>query len=224
MTEVGQFDYCGILNKSSAQSAVLLFRIYSFSFPWSRTTSLGLFLPSSLPILEVKNHTVPPYSYIYIFKHFSNTSGTRLKYFLLVTMNCPSRTDEPLENDGWNQNPPPLAADLTTRQDLNGLVNRRTQHDSILSLGDDRASDTHDRTLDPHLPRADTPEDFKGKPNADVQAAPLAMPGTPPSSLSTQGGSGTPPKPGFPGWLQNWGNILNTFAKFVGPGFMGAVA
>lgn len=139
-------------------------------------------------------------------------------------MNCPSRTDEPLENDGWNQNPPALAADLTTREDMNGLVNRRTQHDLIPPVGDDKANGTQDRTLDPHPPRADTPEDGKGKPNADVHEAPLATPGASPSSLYTGGVSGTPPTTAFQAWLQYWGSILTTFAKFVGPGFMVAVA
>ena len=40
-------------------------------------------------------------------------------------MNCPSRTDEP-EGTGFNQNPNALAADLTTRQDLDGRTNSRT--------------------------------------------------------------------------------------------------
>ncbi|KAI1922060.1 NRAMP-like transporter smf-3 [Ophidiomyces ophidiicola] len=40
-------------------------------------------------------------------------------------MNCPSRTDNSLDNPGWNQNPPLLTADLTTRQDLNGIANSR---------------------------------------------------------------------------------------------------
>jgi metal iron transporter len=39
-------------------------------------------------------------------------------------MNCPSRTDEP-EDSGFNQSPNALAADLTTRQDLNGIANSR---------------------------------------------------------------------------------------------------
>jgi metal iron transporter len=39
-------------------------------------------------------------------------------------MNCPSRTDEP-EGTGFNQNPNALAADLTTREDLNGRANSR---------------------------------------------------------------------------------------------------
>lgn len=40
-------------------------------------------------------------------------------------MNRPSRTDDDLEHPTWNQNPPFLAADLTTRQDLNGIANAR---------------------------------------------------------------------------------------------------
>ncbi|KAL8399547.1 hypothetical protein RB594_000076 [Gaeumannomyces avenae] len=41
-------------------------------------------------------------------------------------MNCPSRTDEPLEeHPDWNQSPPFLSPDLTTCQDLNGIANAR---------------------------------------------------------------------------------------------------
>ncbi|KAH7342851.1 natural resistance-associated macrophage protein-domain-containing protein [Rhexocercosporidium sp. MPI-PUGE-AT-0058] len=39
-------------------------------------------------------------------------------------MNCPSRTEEP-EGDGFNQNPSSLSADLTTREDFNGIANAR---------------------------------------------------------------------------------------------------
>ncbi|CAO2657209.1 Nn.00g033350.m01.CDS01 [Neocucurbitaria sp. VM-36] len=46
-------------------------------------------------------------------------------------MNCPSRTDDDmLLHPGWNQNPPRFAADLTTCQDLNGIVNARELGDS----------------------------------------------------------------------------------------------
>ncbi|RHZ56583.1 putative plasma membrane zinc ion transporter [Aspergillus thermomutatus] len=40
-------------------------------------------------------------------------------------MNCPSRTDDTLLHCEWNQNPPFLAPDLTTRQDFNGITNAR---------------------------------------------------------------------------------------------------
>ncbi|KAJ5959694.1 uncharacterized protein N7479_006844 [Penicillium vulpinum] len=44
-------------------------------------------------------------------------------------MNCPSRTDDTLLHDGWNQNPRFLSPDLTTRQDLNGISNTRENKD-----------------------------------------------------------------------------------------------
>ena len=40
-------------------------------------------------------------------------------------MNRPSRTDDDLVHPTWNQNPPFLAPDLTTREDLNGIANSR---------------------------------------------------------------------------------------------------
>ena len=51
-------------------------------------------------------------------------------------MNCPVRTDEDyLDHPEWNQNPPFLAPELTTRKDLNGTVNSR-EHD-LNDPGDD---------------------------------------------------------------------------------------
>lgn len=44
-------------------------------------------------------------------------------------MNCPSRTDDTLLHDEWNQNPPRFAPDLTTCQDLNGIANVRENKD-----------------------------------------------------------------------------------------------
>ncbi|KAK4198035.1 ZIP zinc transporter-domain-containing protein [Triangularia verruculosa] len=44
-------------------------------------------------------------------------------------MNRPSRTDDDLEHPEWNQNPPFLAPDLTTCEDLNGIANARELRD-----------------------------------------------------------------------------------------------
>jgi len=44
-------------------------------------------------------------------------------------MNCPSRVDDTLAHEGWNQNPPSFAADTTTRQDLNGISNSTVHRD-----------------------------------------------------------------------------------------------
>ncbi|GKT86438.1 plasma membrane zinc ion transporter [Colletotrichum tofieldiae] len=52
-------------------------------------------------------------------------------------MNCPSRTDDiTLEHPDWNQNPPFLAADLTTCEDLNGIANAREQRRARSGAGD----------------------------------------------------------------------------------------
>ncbi|KAF6812490.1 plasma membrane zinc ion [Colletotrichum plurivorum] len=52
-------------------------------------------------------------------------------------MNCPSRTDETtLEHPDWNQNPPFLAPDLTTCEDLNGKVNAREHRRGTQGAGD----------------------------------------------------------------------------------------
>ncbi|KAK1637520.1 metal ion transporter metal ion transporter [Colletotrichum phormii] len=63
-------------------------------------------------------------------------------------MNRPSRTDEPYEGEGYNQSPNALSNDLTTNEDLNGIVNARAlepgEDDKDLSLGD---SGTGDRDI-----------------------------------------------------------------------------
>lgn len=55
-------------------------------------------------------------------------------------MNCPSRTDDTLLHDGWNQNPRFLSPDLTTRQDLNGISNTREKKDDEPGPGTLRGS------------------------------------------------------------------------------------
>lgn len=57
-------------------------------------------------------------------------------------MNCPSRTDDTLDHPDWNQNPPPLNADITTRNDFNGIANSREHRKHTSSLGGVTAEDT----------------------------------------------------------------------------------
>ncbi|KAL2380885.1 hypothetical protein RJZ90_004292 [Blastomyces dermatitidis] len=58
-------------------------------------------------------------------------------------MNCPSRTDQCPDHPDWNQSPPLLTADLTTCEDLNGIVNSRAyrNRDSHLSCDSAQTSD-----------------------------------------------------------------------------------
>ncbi|KAJ0382634.1 hypothetical protein COL922a_012144 [Colletotrichum nupharicola] len=66
-------------------------------------------------------------------------------------MNCPSRTDEcTLEHPDWNQNPPFLAPDLTTCEDLNGIANAREHRRGTDGTGDGsdgRGDDMNYQTL-----------------------------------------------------------------------------
>ena len=61
-------------------------------------------------------------------------------------MNCPSRTDDAFEHDGWNQSPPALAGDLTTREDLNGIANLRVEQNPM-SLAERNQNATSDLQL-----------------------------------------------------------------------------
>ena len=51
-------------------------------------------------------------------------------------MNCPSRTDDDtLEHPSWNQSPNPLNADLTTRNDFNGMANSKVHRSHASGIG-----------------------------------------------------------------------------------------
>lgn len=134
-------------------------------------------------------------------------------------MNCPSRTDEP-EGTGKNQQPNALSADLTTRQDLNGIANarqlRKRAGGGIDDTAEDRRGDeqNQDQQKDSgadvravvgshsqhHVSQSMTPLDVD-----DAQDGP------------SRGGNGphSPMK-----WLLNLREVMMTFGKFIGPGFM----
>ncbi|KAK0704569.1 ZIP zinc transporter-domain-containing protein [Lasiosphaeris hirsuta] len=50
-------------------------------------------------------------------------------------MNRPSWTDDDFDHPTWNQNPPSLASDLTTCQDMNGIANARVQRSRCAGSG-----------------------------------------------------------------------------------------
>ncbi len=81
-------------------------------------------------------------------------------------MNCPSRVDEVLDHDGWNQNPSSLSGDTTTRADLNGIVNARDRRENQNIEPDDRgefiADSEHDAQKFGRL-REGTPGSAGGK-------------------------------------------------------------
>lgn len=144
-------------------------------------------------------------------------------------MNCPSRTDEPLESDGWNQNPPTLAADLTTRQDLNGISNLRTLRGSGISLSEEEINNPREEGSSYRLP----PENPRAAPQPNIEGKSFEVVATsqPSQSLDTSSSSTHEPSPPTPPpWniyfsrLQHVRRVLAKYIKFIGPGFMVSVA
>lgn len=137
-------------------------------------------------------------------------------------MNCPSRTEEP-EGTGYNQNPSSLAADLTTRQDLNGIANTRVLR--RIATGDIESVVEH------------VPDDDVKKKEAAVAEKTLASDGHVGGGASSfeavdlvangegggaDGGRGSDSMSKI--WFKRVRKVVTTFGKFVGPGFMISVA
>ncbi|KAF6221431.1 hypothetical protein HO133_002287 [Letharia lupina] len=149
-------------------------------------------------------------------------------------MNCPSRPDEPAAHDGWNQNPSKLAADVTTRQDLNGIVNLRTGQDSVKEAEDARGGSQIDGPNDYHrIADPDGTSSFRQRIGTSrsihtVKSFPEIRPAKTHGSVEPRGefpflGNIFPPR--FPSsfFLRIW-RTLAKFCGFIGPGFMISVA
>ena len=106
-------------------------------------------------------------------------------------MNCPSRTDRCESHPDWNQNPALLSPDLTTRADLNGMVNLRPRNGVEPDLNDGRGKHEAIETL------AQRPEDTSIEP-MDVN---------PPGTRNSH-------------FFQNVRDVVVRYAHFVGPGFL----
>ena len=141
-------------------------------------------------------------------------------------MNCPSRTD-PEFPEGYNQNPNALNADATTRADLGFLANRRAR--------DDHRIDCHNADDDMTMDQRQVIEEDGGmRPKASnglrrrSDAARKAMPSNaeaavrPPTILAMDQDVVQPKRRGgiFHGAIE----VVRKYLKFVGPGFMVAVA
>ncbi|KAL9044602.1 MAG: hypothetical protein Q9214_002273 [Letrouitia sp. 1 TL-2023] len=138
-------------------------------------------------------------------------------------MNCPSRTDEQLEHIGWNQNPPSLAADLTTREDLNGISNLRTRRNSNVAPrtisqldGSENDPQPENTELDNATSRkTDVHDGYRGKLLSTKNGLSYY------AAISTQCFQS---KSHVPAVLKAVGRVLKRYSKFIGPGFMVAVA
>ncbi|KJX94172.1 metal ion transporter metal ion transporter like protein [Zymoseptoria brevis] len=141
-------------------------------------------------------------------------------------MNCPSRTD-PEVPDKWNQSPNALSADMTTRSDLENLASARLQSDHKLKKQDGLNCEI--ATVSGSSDEKRTPDSVL--PSDGAQA--IANPGSGEDMLKRTLGftdvevspSSNPPQ--LPRWQHPFREIkrvLLKFSKFIGPGFMIAVA
>ncbi|KAF7955133.1 uncharacterized protein EAE97_000392 [Botrytis byssoidea] len=155
-------------------------------------------------------------------------------------MNCPSRTDEPLEGDGYNQNPNALANDLTTREDLNGRANGRALR---RSLEDEGVESIHDLVEDTGDGKAtgsakgvgggaggDRGGGDGGRGGGDGKSGHVVEPSVETLDIRDQSrgrrgaGYGRSCLHISKEQLVKMKQVMVKFAKFVGPGFMVAVA
>ncbi|KAL1965037.1 hypothetical protein VTN77DRAFT_6097 [Rasamsonia byssochlamydoides] len=127
-------------------------------------------------------------------------------------MNQTSRTDDTLHHPGWNQNPPPLNADETTRQDLNGIANAREQRDHTLQVTGPGDGSLQSGILPVPHDSSDLPASKEGSTGLVLAASAADQPPDRSKALTIQCS--------VPRALQP----LVKFAAFVGPGFLVAVA
>ncbi|EXJ81799.1 manganese transporter [Capronia coronata CBS 617.96] len=184
-------------------------------------------------------------------------------------MNCPSRPDNTERHPHWNQNPHALSGDLTTRADLNGIVNLREQRRHTDSSRDLADSDDTDydyeqiQTQVPDIGTADTgPKGWRWRGRGQrqrQQTKESAVVNVDPTTTTTNNhretmtsnnqetmttNTPTPPSPSHLAFHQppfqsrrNQPNFpspsaiinkivvtLQKYVKFVGPGFLVAVA
>ncbi|KAL4999658.1 natural resistance-associated macrophage protein-domain-containing protein [Aspergillus recurvatus] len=134
-------------------------------------------------------------------------------------MNCPSRTDDTLEHPGWNQNPPPLNADATTREDFNGMANSKARRGHITGVGEGGGISVIE-SPSPAPDGRDEPALKAGATGGAVSACSGHQPernsDSPRRSFLSFPRISTIPSHVF--------QRLVKFARFVGPGFLVAVA
>jgi len=138
-------------------------------------------------------------------------------------MNKPSRNDDVDAHPHWNQSPHALSGDLTTRADLNGIVNRREMRSSVSDPDADQ--DFNDRISQPQVPRPPNSSSNRSKEHAHVgtELRDLARPHYPALAMDGSESNLSVPEP-RKGFFARIAHVLVRYAHFVGPGFMIAVA
>lgn len=133
-------------------------------------------------------------------------------------MNCPSRNDDTDKHPHWNQNPPALTADLTTRADLNGIANTRELNEAMDANQSDKEQDKSIRdatisgTLKPHCVEQEKEKGPERNASTLLQAPQADCCGK--TSLMNSAAKRA----------RRLLGILTKYSRFIGPGFLIAVA
>ncbi|KAJ9666575.1 NRAMP-like transporter smf-3 [Coniosporium apollinis] len=148
-------------------------------------------------------------------------------------MNCPSRIEHDLHGD-WNQNPNALNADATMRNDLNHIANLRR---SSRSIERDEERDTRSRNLNVAEENSvqrwseaqkDVEKRITDAPGQTVTTREAEKNESTPGGAVQPVGAGVDGEQGFgavcKGWIKRIRTVLIKYVKFIGPGFMVAVA
>jgi len=141
-------------------------------------------------------------------------------------MNCPSRAD-PLYEEGYNQNPNALNADATTRADMEHKANARLRSDHCIDTADAPPGEieTNEHNAGEGGGNAVGRKVLGGKGDVAIgeKAGGLSS-ASPPSSGRGSVGAFGKLRGAARGFAQKAAAVLRKYAKFVGPGFMVAVA
>ncbi|EAW25006.1 NRAMP family metal ion transporter [Aspergillus fischeri NRRL 181] len=137
-------------------------------------------------------------------------------------MNCPSRTDDTLEHPGWNQNPPALNADITTRNDLNGIANSKVHRRHASGMGGVSGEGIMETDSQPHSQHCTESEIVETKTLGGVIAAASGYEN--PQSHSESPRRHSEFTSIITSHIFHVRQSLAKFARFVGPGFLIAVA
>ncbi|KAI0876777.1 natural resistance-associated macrophage protein-domain-containing protein [Hypoxylon argillaceum] len=150
-------------------------------------------------------------------------------------MNQTSRTDEPYEGDGLNQSPNAFSNDLVTNQDMNGIANARERRGAAARSSLDgldqppiaqarpasSSSEEDDIALAKGLAAGDGRSPEKSR-TTQVHITPVAA--AQDASTATGEGSSSPRRTGLAAVPRGLLTFFINFGKFVGPGFLVAVA
>lgn len=136
-------------------------------------------------------------------------------------MNSPSRTEE-LEGTGMNQNPNALAADLTTREDMNGMANSRVlRRIASQDVEDERIKGPQDTERKKGSSTCKSEKLSMAESDGHVGGhcdRALALPST--DGGDSGGGNGDIKSSVIKTEFRRLCQVMMTFGKFVGPGFM----